>query len=74
MLNERKKVRPLERIASGQDDMDAVVAERADFFQQVPDLRLLKTFPDENIKILEAWIPAGERISLPHNAHEQTKS
>jgi len=47
---------------------------RADYFQQVPNVRLLKRFPEENIKIVEAWIPAGERIPLTHNAREESKS
>jgi hypothetical protein len=41
---------------------------RADFFEQVPNLRLLKRFPEENIKILEASIPSGDHVPLPHNA------
>ncbi|MFL6514014.1 MAG: hypothetical protein ACJ8M1_03230 [Chthoniobacterales bacterium] len=40
---------------------------RADFFKEVPNLRLLEKFPDENVKVLEAWIPAGEHVPLPHN-------
>jgi hypothetical protein len=28
---------------------------------------LLKRFPEENIKILEASIPAGEHVPLTHN-------
>jgi hypothetical protein len=45
----------------------------ADFFQHVPDLRLLKRFPEENVKILEAWIPAGKRVPLTNNARELVK-
>jgi len=45
----------------------------ADFFQHVPNLRLLKRFPEENVKILEAWIPAGERIPIANNARELIK-
>ena len=37
-------------------------------FESVPGLHLLRRFPEENIKILEAEIPAGQRIELKHPA------
>lgn len=37
---------------------------RADYFQHVPGIRLLRKFPEENFKILEVWIPDGARIAL----------
>jgi hypothetical protein len=46
---------------------------RADYFQQVPNPRLLKRFPKENIKIVEAWIPPGEQVPFTHNAREVSR-
>jgi len=40
----------------------------AHYFESVPGLHLLRRFPEENIKILEAEIPAGTKIELKHPA------
>jgi hypothetical protein len=37
---------------------------RVRYFETLPDLRLIRTFPEENIKILEARVPTGSRIAL----------
>lgn len=37
---------------------------RVRYFDPVPDLRLLRRFPEENIKVLEARLPAGSRVPL----------
>ena len=39
-------------------------AYQVHYFESVPDLHLVRRFPDENIKILESRIPAGTRIDL----------
>ena len=43
-------------------------AKPAPYFEPVSDLHLIRRFPDEKIKVLEANIPAGVRIELnvPH--------
>src|SRR5439155_25208146 len=33
--------------------------KRVDYFENLPNLRLLKKFPAENVKVLEARIPEG---------------
>jgi hypothetical protein len=38
--------------------------ERADYLERLPGLRLLTRFPEENIKILEANVPAGMLVTL----------
>jgi hypothetical protein len=42
--------------------------ERADYLERLPDLRLLARFPEENIKILEANVPAGMLVTLQETA------
>ncbi len=37
---------------------------RMDAFENFPGLHLLKRFPEENVKVVEARVPAGTRISL----------
>lgn len=34
------------------------------YFEHLPDLHLLRRFPEENVKVLEARIPDGSRIAL----------
>jgi len=36
----------------------------ADYFQDLPDVRLLREFPDEDIRVVEAVVPEGARVSL----------
>ena len=36
----------------------------ADYFDEITDIRLLKTFPDEQIRVVEARVKADERIRL----------
>jgi hypothetical protein len=38
--------------------------QRADCFEQLPDLHLLQRFPEEGLKVLEARVPAGMRVIL----------
>jgi hypothetical protein len=40
----------------------------APYFDSVPDLHLIRRFPEENIKVLEANVPAGVRIDLKRAA------
>ena len=43
---------------------------RVGYFEDFPDLHLLKRFPEEHVKILEARIPDGSRIPLNRRAAE----
>ena len=43
---------------------------RVGYFEHFPDLHLLKRFPEEHVKILEARIPDGSRIPLNRRAAE----
>jgi hypothetical protein len=36
----------------------------AEYFRNLRDVRLLRTFPSEEIRVVEARVPAGERIPL----------
>lgn len=36
------------------------------FFESIPNLHVIRRFPDEKLKVLEANIPAGVRIELKH--------
>ena len=36
----------------------------ADYFQDLSDVRLLRTFPEEEIRVVEASVPAAERVFL----------
>jgi hypothetical protein len=38
--------------------------ERADCFERLPDLNLLERFPDEEFKVLETRLAAGQRVLL----------
>ena len=42
----------------------------APYFELVPDLYLIRRFPDEELKVLEADIPAGTRIELKSRAQD----
>jgi hypothetical protein len=36
----------------------------ADYFQNLSDIRLLRTFPEEEIRVVEALVPEGARVPL----------
>ena len=42
---------------------------RADCFERLPDLKLLKRFPEEGVKVLETRVAAGERVVLGRDNH-----
>jgi hypothetical protein len=39
--------------------------QRPDYLTRLPGLHLLRRFPDEKIKVLEANVPPGTRVTLP---------
>ncbi|MEY2537060.1 MAG: hypothetical protein QOG67_800 [Verrucomicrobiota bacterium] len=43
---------------------------RGDYFRNLPEIRLLKKFPEENVKVLESRIPEGTRIALNKESAE----
>ena len=47
---------------------------RGDYFQTLPGLTVIREFPNEQIQILEARIPDGERVTLNRNAIEVSAS
>ena len=43
----------------------------ADYFQNLTDVRLLRTFPDEEIRVVEARVAEGERVRLKTDAAQR---